>query len=143
MGSIDRKTRENACNKAQSIVDEMPKVGEAALSPGEHEPGFVLAYGIYLKPAALTCTGSLPCYTLMISLTLCLVCSGCPPTTWGGCTSSVGRTKTPMITWSVHSSRTAAQQSTSRSTTRITPVCKVCYSVPVSSNAEKTASGRI
>ena len=68
MESIDRKTRENACNKAQSIVDEVPKVGEAALPPGEHEPGFVLAYGIYLKPTALTYTGCLPSYPLMNSL---------------------------------------------------------------------------
>lgn len=36
------------------MVDEMPKVGEAALPPGEHEPGFVLAYGVYPKATALT-----------------------------------------------------------------------------------------
>ena len=40
--------------EAQSIVDEMPKVGKAALPPGEHEPGFVLAYGVYPKATALT-----------------------------------------------------------------------------------------
>ena len=39
--------------EAQSIVDEMPKVGKAALSPGEHEPGLVLAYGVYPKATAL------------------------------------------------------------------------------------------
>lgn len=41
---------------AQSLVDEMPVVGLAALPPGDYEPGFVTAYGIYPKAAALSYT---------------------------------------------------------------------------------------
>lgn len=39
---------------AQSLVDEMPAIGAAALPPGDHEPGFVLAYGVYPKATALS-----------------------------------------------------------------------------------------
>ena len=39
---------------AQSLVDEMPAIGAAAVPPGDHEPGFVLAYGVYPKAAALS-----------------------------------------------------------------------------------------
>lgn len=37
---------------AQSLVDEMPVAGPATLPAGEHEPGFVLAYGVYPKAVA-------------------------------------------------------------------------------------------
>ena len=39
---------------AQSLVDEMPVVGAAALPPGDHEPGFITAYGVYPKATALS-----------------------------------------------------------------------------------------
>lgn len=39
---------------ARSLVDEMPVVGLAALPVGEHEPGFVLAYGVYPKAVAFS-----------------------------------------------------------------------------------------
>ncbi|KZT67605.1 hypothetical protein DAEQUDRAFT_766972 [Daedalea quercina L-15889] len=44
-------------DEARSIILEMPKVGSAALSDGKHEPGFILAFGVYPKACAYTMVG--------------------------------------------------------------------------------------
>ncbi|KZT67604.1 hypothetical protein DAEQUDRAFT_383184 [Daedalea quercina L-15889] len=44
-------------DEAKSLVNEMPEVGSPTLPPGEHDPGFVLAFGVYPKGSALTMVG--------------------------------------------------------------------------------------